>query len=239
MAYNLKSISSKMGKFFDLVIKYSGDVVKFEKDAKEAAKKMEEASLKAQFARKNMFNVKEVFIYSLKTSEKARFIAKAGIVENRPCGGMGCSTSSSNPDLFGYPDKVFPEEVENIKDFMRDAFTTNLNGYTDEDGNTPNIDRETDGIIRVQPISDDYSSSGNSNEIDQLRNFRSEGNNERIDATNQGNNNSQEGIGSLNKYQNIQQQKEKLSRGQSLSNNQEANTDEKNSHNIRRLRRLR
>ena len=57
MAYNLKSISSKMGKFFDLVIKYSGDVVKFEKDAKEAAKKMEEASLKAQFARKNMFNV--------------------------------------------------------------------------------------------------------------------------------------------------------------------------------------
>lgn len=46
-----------MSKFFDLVIKYSGDVVQYEKDAKEAAKKMEEASIKAQFARKNMFNV--------------------------------------------------------------------------------------------------------------------------------------------------------------------------------------
>ncbi len=40
-----------------MVIKYAGDVVKFEKDAKDAARKMEEASLKAGFARKNMFNV--------------------------------------------------------------------------------------------------------------------------------------------------------------------------------------
>lgn len=46
-----------MAKFFDLVIKHAGDVVKYEKEAKEAARKMEEASLKAQFSRKNMFNV--------------------------------------------------------------------------------------------------------------------------------------------------------------------------------------
>jgi hypothetical protein len=29
-----------------------------------------------------------------------------------------------------YPDKVFPEEVDNIKDFMHDTFTTNINGYS-------------------------------------------------------------------------------------------------------------
>jgi hypothetical protein len=40
-----------------MVIKYSGDIVKFESEAREAAKKMEEASLKAEFARKNMFSV--------------------------------------------------------------------------------------------------------------------------------------------------------------------------------------
>jgi hypothetical protein len=57
LAYNLKTMSNRMSKYFDLVIKYAGDVVKYEKDSKEAAKKMEDASLKAQFARKNMFNV--------------------------------------------------------------------------------------------------------------------------------------------------------------------------------------
>lgn len=54
-----------MLKFFDLVIKYAGEVVNFEKDAKEAAKKMEEASLKAQFARKNMVTVKKTKLYFL------------------------------------------------------------------------------------------------------------------------------------------------------------------------------
>jgi hypothetical protein len=57
LAFNLKNISTKMSKFFDLVIKYAGDVVNYEKDAKDAARKMEEASLKAQFSRKSMFTV--------------------------------------------------------------------------------------------------------------------------------------------------------------------------------------
>jgi len=57
LAFNLKNISTKMSKFFDLVIKYAGDVVNYEKDAKDAARKMEEASLKAQFSRKSMFSV--------------------------------------------------------------------------------------------------------------------------------------------------------------------------------------
>jgi hypothetical protein len=59
-----------MAKFFDLVIKYAGDVVNFEKDAKEAAKKMEEASLKAQFARKNMVTVKKLFFYFIFRHQK-------------------------------------------------------------------------------------------------------------------------------------------------------------------------
>lgn len=29
-----------------------------------------------------------------------------------------------------YPDKVFPEEVDNIKDFMHDTFTTNMNAFS-------------------------------------------------------------------------------------------------------------
>lgn len=29
-----------------------------------------------------------------------------------------------------YPDKVFPEEVDNIKEFMRDTFTTNVNAFS-------------------------------------------------------------------------------------------------------------
>jgi hypothetical protein len=38
-----------------------------------------------------------------------------------------------------YGDKVFPEEVNDIKNFMRDTFSTNLNGYAD-------INSRNDGI---------------------------------------------------------------------------------------------
>jgi hypothetical protein len=57
LAYNLKNLSTRITKAFDLVIKYAGDIVKYEESAKESAKKMEEASLKAQLARTNMINV--------------------------------------------------------------------------------------------------------------------------------------------------------------------------------------
>jgi hypothetical protein len=40
-----------------MIIKYSNDVVDSENDAVKAAKQMEEATLKALFARKNMVNV--------------------------------------------------------------------------------------------------------------------------------------------------------------------------------------
>jgi len=44
-------------KYFDMIIKYTNDVVNSENQAVKAAKEMEESSLKALFARKNMVNV--------------------------------------------------------------------------------------------------------------------------------------------------------------------------------------
>jgi hypothetical protein len=43
-----------------MIIKYSNDVVNSENEAVKAAKQMEEASLKALFARKNMVNVSKL-----------------------------------------------------------------------------------------------------------------------------------------------------------------------------------
>ena len=43
-----------------MIIKYSNDVVNSENEAVKAAKQMEEASMKALFARKNMFNVSKL-----------------------------------------------------------------------------------------------------------------------------------------------------------------------------------
>jgi hypothetical protein len=53
----LKSLSTRITKAFDIVIKFAGEIVKHEDDAKEYAKKMEEASVKAQVARTNMITV--------------------------------------------------------------------------------------------------------------------------------------------------------------------------------------
>jgi hypothetical protein len=53
----LKNNSDKITKLFDLIIKYTNEIVTSEGEAVKAAKEMEEASLKALFARKNMFSV--------------------------------------------------------------------------------------------------------------------------------------------------------------------------------------
>lgn len=57
LAQNLKNLSNKISKVFDNIIKYSGDVIKFESEAKESAKQMEDATLKASIARRNMVDV--------------------------------------------------------------------------------------------------------------------------------------------------------------------------------------
>jgi hypothetical protein len=57
MASKLKSISMKITKAFENLIKQAGDVVKFETEAKDSAKKMEDAAMAANVARKSMMNV--------------------------------------------------------------------------------------------------------------------------------------------------------------------------------------
>jgi hypothetical protein len=74
---------------------------------------------------------------------------------------MGCNPISHPPGIMGfYPDKVFPEEVDNIKEYMRGSFTTNVNGFVDENGNPfSRMERESHGLINLQPLrnyEDDY-----------------------------------------------------------------------------------
>jgi ATP-dependent RNA circularization protein (DNA/RNA ligase family) len=53
-----------------MIIKYTNDVVNSENDAVKAAKQMEEATLKALFARKNMVNVIKKHIKILRFQKK-------------------------------------------------------------------------------------------------------------------------------------------------------------------------
>lgn len=110
MASTLKGTSNQIGQLFDTLIKYSGDVINYEQEAKAKAQLMEEASVKAMLARKNMIEM----------SEKARYIAKTSIVDRRPCIGNECITMEN------YGNKVFPEEISSVKDYIRGDYTTNV-----------------------------------------------------------------------------------------------------------------
>jgi hypothetical protein len=146
-------------------------------------------------------------------------------VENRPCGGIGCNMNP-NQDMFGfYPDKVFPEEVDNIKDYMRDNFSTNMNPYSQEnsssDSGSPLIDRDTDGLIKVQPIQDNNDSKMSNTEINHLVRYNSE---------NQG---GRQGEG---QKQNNSEDSQNQSKSQDSQPNENSNS---NSNSFRRLRRSR
>ena len=54
---NLIGLSNQISTLLTNITKYATDVAKYELEAKNAARKMEEASLKAQFAKKKMFEV--------------------------------------------------------------------------------------------------------------------------------------------------------------------------------------
>jgi hypothetical protein len=113
LTYNLRGYTSKINSLLDSITKYSGDVVKFELKAKEMSQKMEEASLKASFARKNMFRM----------SEQAKMIAKQTI---NPCYGIACN---GIPGLMPFEEnKIFPEEIDSIKSFgkTQNAVATNF-----------------------------------------------------------------------------------------------------------------
>jgi hypothetical protein len=64
LVYGLRGYTSSINKLLDNIMKYSGDVVNYEMKSKDMAQKMEEASLKAQLARQNMFKVILNIIYS-------------------------------------------------------------------------------------------------------------------------------------------------------------------------------
>ena len=57
MANNMKNISNRISNVLDIIIKEAGNVMKFENEAIEASKLMEEASFKSQIARNNMISV--------------------------------------------------------------------------------------------------------------------------------------------------------------------------------------
>ena len=65
MSNNLKGLSTQISSLLNNITKYASDVAKFEIEAKNAARQMEEASLKAQFAKKKMFEVKRLLILRL------------------------------------------------------------------------------------------------------------------------------------------------------------------------------
>ena len=96
---------------------YKAEKAKVEAEAKAKAILMEEAELKAMIARKNMVDM----------SERARYIAKMGIVEKLPCIGPDCDTA----DILG--DKLLmPEEISSVKDYVDNSLSTNTPPTTEE-----------------------------------------------------------------------------------------------------------
>lgn len=157
LATDLQNLSNKMTAIFKNISKFAGDVVKFELEAKEASLKMEDAALKANFSRHQME----------KMSEKARLIAKNTI--NGPCV-VNCSEVPGTPgELLGlepntvlgnYIDdnRVFPQEVENIGDFMKETYSTNINGYNARENDYYNkLENDAEGGITVEPLGEETS----------------------------------------------------------------------------------
>merc|ERR1711957_318012 len=124
-AGGIKNITTRIIQTLAQIMKSTGDVVKFEREAAEASKIMEEATINANIAKNNMITM----------SEKARLIAKTSIVDRNPCNPQIMPCDFPSPiGLGGASDflsqKVFPREVGDIKEFMNDTFSTNINGFT-------------------------------------------------------------------------------------------------------------
>lgn len=138
--------------------------------------------------------------------------------------GMGCPLTDiqGNPNnmMFGmYPDKVFPEEVDNIKEFMSDTFSTNVNGYpmnmnqgmndmSTQGSSMEEIEKEISGQINVQPmpIYEDRKTttvSLNQNEVNQINNIAQNSNQINSSNTNNRVNPYQQQAQMLNSQQNL------------------------------------
>lgn len=134
LASELRNISTSMSEIFKSISKYAGDVLKYETEAKENALKMEEAGLKAHLAKQQME----------RTSDQARLIAKRTLSKCNDCIPSGIDQQGLYNQFIN--DKVFPEEVDSIGEYMKDTFSTN--GYADSrsDFNT------TDMIEKENPL---------------------------------------------------------------------------------------
>lgn len=113
LASELKNISNSMAEMFKSISKYAGDVLKYELEAKDYALKMEEAGLKAHLAKQQME----------KTSDQARLIAKRTLSKCNDCIPSGMDQQGLYNQFIN--DKVFPEEVDSIGEYMKDTFSTN------------------------------------------------------------------------------------------------------------------
>lgn len=60
MAGGIKSITTKIIQTLDQIIKSTGDIIKYEREAIEASKIMEEATQNANIAKANMISVKKI-----------------------------------------------------------------------------------------------------------------------------------------------------------------------------------
>ena len=165
LASELSNISTNMTKMFKVMSKYAAEVLKYELEAKEASLKMEESSIKAQFSRQEME----------RTSEKARLIARNSL-NPRAC--VNCAAVpgspgellSNGPGFGGFfngnfidDSKIFPQEVDSIGDYMKDTYSTNINGYNagsqrDMGLDAGKIETDSEGTINVEALGDDVSS---------------------------------------------------------------------------------
>ena len=135
----LKKMTTKLNQYLDALSKYTTDIVKYEGEAKAKSLLMEESEIKSMIARQNMIEM----------SEKARLIAKRGIVVRTPCFGPGC------PDDI-LSDKIFlPEEINSVKDYIQ----TSMNNSIDSENSDPEAEPPYD-----DNKNDDDNSTDNTND---------------------------------------------------------------------------
>lgn len=75
------------------------------------------------------------------------------------CANLNNMNILSDRGMGFFPDKVFPEEVDNIKEYMRDTFTTNINAYSLSDPSKLKGDSSNDLITPNNFLQEDEISS--------------------------------------------------------------------------------
>lgn len=128
LRYNARNID----KALTHVEKYADKVIEYEREAFNSAKNMEESSLKAQLARKNM----------TKNSEQAKMIARSAIMseikianqlEHHPnlYGYDSFSTPLPEPGPFDAATSIYPLEVDNVNKYKNEVSAVNFSENKD------------------------------------------------------------------------------------------------------------